>query len=553
LKSPTYFKDPTMKRAWLPLVLVLIGTGGLATADEVDDRRQPVDVARGYVDAFLRGDGQTLLDHAAQPLKKLMKDVPSIAVMRDQSVGDGAQSTDEEISVTYNRRVKSAGGQAFTIMAQVAPDGQLVAFSVQPAGEAPSKVLKYQKDVAANDRRLPVDVARDYVDAFLAGDMQTLLDHAAQPLKKLTKDAATMAAMRDQSVGDGAESANEEISVTCNRLVKSAGGQAFAIMAQVAPDGQLVAFSVQPAGEAPSKFLKYQTNAKLRLPFDGTWTVVWGGRTLKQNYHAVSAGQRFAYDILKMRDGASHTRDGGKNEHYYCFGRPILAPGAGRVVTALDGIADNVPGQMNPSEPCGNHVILDLGHDEFLFLAHLKNGSVKIKPGDRVAAGQKLGLCGNSGNSSEPHLHIHMQTTPRLADGKGLPLQFQHYQANGQSVDRGEPTKDQEIAVMTGQESKPEADTSSDAESDKLAKVRRRLVGRYQLAPTFIFDVRDVNGCLMVGITNQETQEVFSDSPTRWSYRGIEASLEFDLPKTGPAKSLSLLQNGIKQTARRIK
>jgi hypothetical protein len=56
----------------------------------------------------------------------------------------------------------------------------------------------------------------------------------------------------------------------------------------------------------------------------------------------------------------------------------------------------------------------------------------------------------------------------------------------------------------------------------------------------------------MVGITNQPTQEVFPDSPTRWSYRGIDATLEFNLAKTGPAKSLVLHQNGVQQTARRI-
>jgi D-alanyl-D-alanine-carboxypeptidase/D-alanyl-D-alanine-endopeptidase len=82
--------------------------------------------------------------------------------------------------------------------------------------------------------------------------------------------------------------------------------------------------------------------------------------------------------------------------------------------------------------------------------------------------------------------------------------------------------------------------------------LRRRLVGRYQLAPDFIFTIRDREGHLMVGITNQPTQEVFPDSPTRWSYRGVDATLEFKLPRTGRAKSLVLHQNGMEQLARRI-
>ncbi len=85
------------------------------------------------------------------------------------------------------------------------------------------------------------------------------------------------------------------------------------------------------------------------------------------------------------------------------------------------------------------------------------------------------------------------------------------------------------------------------------AKLRRRLEGRYQLAPNFNFTVHDDNGHLMVDITNQPTQEVFPDSPTRWSYRGVDATLEFKLRKTGPATSLILHQNGKKQTARRLK
>ncbi len=111
------------------------------------------------------------------------------------------------------------------------------------------------------------------------------------------------------------------------------------------------------------------------------------------------------------------------------------------------------------------------------------------------------------------------------------------------------------VLKAAGQDVKPTPPETSGKEPGNLAidaKTRRRLVGRYQLSPTFIFDVRDVDGHLMVGITNQATQEVYPDSPTRWSYRGVDATLEFKLTKTGPAKSLVLHQNGAQQTARRI-
>ncbi len=112
------------------------------------------------------------------------------------------------------------------------------------------------------------------------------------------------------------------------------------------------------------------------------------------------------------------------------------------------------------------------------------------------------------------------------------------------------------VKKAAGQEVILEPNATSDNESGDMtidAKLRKRLVGRYQLTPSFIFDVRDRDGHLMVGITNQPTQEVYPDSATRWSYRGVDATLEFKLTKTGPARSLVFHQNGAKQTARRIR
>lgn len=111
-------------------------------------------------------------------------------------------------------------------------------------------------------------------------------------------------------------------------------------------------------------------------------------------------------------------------------------------------------------------------------------------------------------------------------------------------------------AATPARANQPESSETAEKESDNLAidaKLRRRLAGRYKLRQDFIFTVRDRDGHLMVGITNQPTNEVFPDSPTRWSYRGIDATLEFKLAKTGPAKSLVLHQDGAQQTARRIK
>lgn len=115
------------------------------------------------------------------------------------------------------------------------------------------------------------------------------------------------------------------------------------------------------------------------------------------------------------------------------------------------------------------------------------------------------------------------------------------------------PGSEEEAAAEDDRDADDDGDAKKPAKTADIdAKHRRRLVGRYQLAPEFIFDVRDEDGHLMVGITNQPTQEVFPDSPTRWSYRGVDAALEFKLPKSGPARSLVLHQDGRKQVARRI-
>jgi CubicO group peptidase (beta-lactamase class C family) len=112
------------------------------------------------------------------------------------------------------------------------------------------------------------------------------------------------------------------------------------------------------------------------------------------------------------------------------------------------------------------------------------------------------------------------------------------------------------VQKSAGQESTPEPREKSDHGSGAPAidaKLRRRLEGRYKLTPSLIFTVHDRDGHLMVTLTNQPTLEVFPDSPTRWSYHGVDAALEFKLKKTGPATSLVLDQNGVQQTAHRMK
>ncbi len=164
----------------------------------------------------------------------------------------------------------------------------------------------------------------------------------------------------------------------------------------------------------------------LRLPFEGAWFVAWGGDTRELNQHHDTPNQRYAFDFLVTdAAGKTHKSDGKDNEDYFAFGRPVLAPADGVVTDVITGVRDNAPGSMNPYSATGNTVIIEHRTHEVSVLAHFQQGSIRVKCGEHVEKGQVLGLCGNSGNSSEPHIHYHLQNTPIIQDGTGIRCLFE--------------------------------------------------------------------------------------------------------------------------------
>jgi murein DD-endopeptidase MepM/ murein hydrolase activator NlpD len=175
-----------------------------------------------------------------------------------------------------------------------------------------------------------------------------------------------------------------------------------------------------------------RNSTPMSLPFKGEWTVFWGGDTKEQNYHVVAKFQKNAFDIIQTnQSGKSYKTDGKKNEDYYAFGQDILSPCDAEVVFAVDGIKDNMPGAMNTFYITGNAVLLKTSNKEYILLAHFKQSSVKVKQGDKVKQGQLLGSCGNSGNSSEPHLHFHLQNVEDFAAATGVKCYFNKLLVNG--------------------------------------------------------------------------------------------------------------------------
>jgi len=212
------------------------------------------------------------------------------------------------------------------------------------------------------------------------------------------------------------------------------------------PDGKIAGLAVRPIPkEFASTKLDYVTKTPLQLPFQGEWYVFWGGRTLKQNYHAVNKAQRFAYDLIIMKNGESHSGDGKKLTDYYCFGNDVTSPAAGTIVWSCDSLPNNEIGQTDSRHPVGNGVVIDHGNGEFSLIAHLQPKTQHFKVGDKVKAGDLLGKCGNSGNTSEPHVHYHLQDGPDITTAEGLPVTFTGICVDGKKMEKAEPVKGQSI------------------------------------------------------------------------------------------------------------
>ena len=170
----------------------------------------------------------------------------------------------------------------------------------------------------------------------------------------------------------------------------------------------------------------------MSLPFNGEWFVYWGGVTEAQNDHVKEVTQQYAYDIMKVIDGSSHDGDPLLNENYFAFGEDIIAPCDARVVTVIDGVPDNIPGETNLQQLTGNTIILQTNKDEFILLAHLMKGSIFVEEGQDIRQGEILAKCGNSGNSMEAHLHLNLQNAADMEDSIGAKLYFDRIKVNGE-------------------------------------------------------------------------------------------------------------------------
>ena len=175
-----------------------------------------------------------------------------------------------------------------------------------------------------------------------------------------------------------------------------------------------------------------QVRADLLFPLLGPFSIARGHAS--EGDH-LERSQTFAFDILPLGPGYAvlASGDGSENTHFAGFGREVRAPQAGYIVRAQDDIPDNPsPGTLIDLDArpegmwasLGNGVVIE--HDEAAFsvLGHLQAGSLRVEEGMHIEAGDLIGLVGNSGHSSGPHLHFHLMNGPTVFRSDGLPVRF---------------------------------------------------------------------------------------------------------------------------------
>ena len=146
--------------------------------------------------------------------------------------------------------------------------------------------------------------------------------------------------------------------------------------------------------------------------------------------------ETFAIDFARLRDGEPFSGDGARPEDWYGFGAEVLAVADGTVVAVADGYPEQVPLQAithitKPEDFGGNAVVLEIAPGVYADYAHLQPGSITVAVGEQVTTGQVLGLLGNTGNSSGPHLHFGLIDDPDPLVGNSLPMAFDHWTLQG--------------------------------------------------------------------------------------------------------------------------
>lgn len=176
----------------------------------------------------------------------------------------------------------------------------------------------------------------------------------------------------------------------------------------------------------------YKSEVEYILPFNDKWVAVNGCFRKEYSHSWDIPTQRYAYDFIMLDEhGKSH--DGKFNEcnGYYCYDKDILSPADGVVVEIVNNASDSLifpKGRFfsRAKHVAGNYIVIQHTKSEYSTLVHLKKDSITVKVGETVSQGQTIAKCGNTGNSTEPHLHFQLQTGQSFYNSAGLPIHFRN-------------------------------------------------------------------------------------------------------------------------------
>lgn len=190
---------------------------------------------------------------------------------------------------------------------------------------------------------------------------------------------------------------------------------------------------IYQTSQALTGFIAPKNKVELAFPLEGkNFKVIHGGAHEIVNHHQVVSAQKYALDIVRTDYLGRRAKSWvpSKLEDFFVYKSRVVCPCDGVVVKSINEEEDQSPMTMNTKNICGNHIVIYVEKEQiYVVLAHLKKGSVTIKTGDVVKKNQFLGLVGNSGNTSEPHLHIHASKACHpdyLFEGEGVPITFNH-------------------------------------------------------------------------------------------------------------------------------
>ena len=193
---------------------------------------------------------------------------------------------------------------------------------------------------------------------------------------------------------------------------------------------------------------------QVQPPVTGRWVALNSPANRVPSHGLHAYGQTYALDLVHEPPDRPRPPFGSgpgfrPPSEFPGFGQPVLAPADGVVVRVRDRARDHrsrnswagigyllIEGMareaLGPGRILGNHIVLNLGNGVYAALGHLRHDSARVKAGDTVRAGQHIADCGNSGNSTEPHLHVQLMDHPWLAVAAGLPVEFENFEVEGQ-------------------------------------------------------------------------------------------------------------------------